>query len=692
MPADSCRLIHAHCTTTPPKIDGILEEVWQTADSACAFTQLTPDYDSVSTESTTAYVLYDERNLYVAFRCLARDATTVRAKMTGINDGIRLFLDTFDDNASAYAFSVGAGGVEATYRMTNDGAWVEEWDGVWTSKVRLEPWGYAVELAIPFKTLRYPQDKTHWGIEFGRYIVGRGEKSYWSRHEKTGFKVSNIGRLEGIRPSPAGLHLEAYPVGLVRYEYDTTGHVAPAAGLDVAWLPTPTANIQLTTLPDFAQIEADPYQVNLSKYELNLEERRPFFVEAAENFGSGSDSIRMFYSRRIGKRFADGAEVPIIGGGKYTDRIERFQVGALGAVTGRTGYNYYGTDTVEPTSVYSVASVRRQVLGNSELGILYAGKDNEAFSNHGIRADGVYRQGSFTARLYGAGSQMGDSLGQALAAIADYQGSSYSGGLTLRQTTARFDMNGIGYTGWRGRSVSAYAGPNWYSTPLFQMFSVQASGGVEQGWGYESGLPDWNVGTVVSGGLRNLTYVNVWANWNASRYQDTIWNRFAGLDLGFSAGTDPGKSASVSGWGDFVTRTYNYNRMILASSGQGGVYFSFQFGDHVSLDVENDFVAEFQSTGALDIDKDLTLILRPSLDFAFTPKMDLSIGNETVRGHDPAANRPYDSYYFSLLYKWTVRPRSTFYVAFNQRLDNSSGSMSATGTIAVVKLRYLFVF
>ena len=670
----------------------MLEEVWQTADSACAFTQLTPDFDSLSTETTTAYVLYDERNIYVAFRCQARDVTTVRARMTGTNDGIRLFLDTFDDKTSAYSFSVSAAGVEANYRMTNDGAWTEEWDGVWWSKVRLEPWGYAVELLIPFKTLRYPQDKTNWGIEFGRYIVGRGEKSYWSKHEKMGFKVSDIGRLEGIHAPSAGLHLEAYPVGLVRYEYDSTGHVAPAAGLDVAWLPTPTANIQLTTLPDFAQIEADPYQVNLSKYELYLEERRPFFVEAAENFGSGLDYIRMFYSRRIGKRFENGAEVPIIGGVKYTDRIERFQVGALGAITGRTGYDYYGTDTVEPASVYSVASLRRQVLGNSELGILYAGKDNEGFSNHGIRADGVYRQGSFTARLCGAGSQMGDSLDHALAAEATYQGSSYSGGLTVRQTAPQFDMNGIGYTGWRGQSVYAYAGPNWYSTPLFQSFSVQVNGGVERGWGYEFGLPDWNVGTMVYGGLRNLTYGNVWANWNASRYQDTVWNRFSGLDLGFSAGTDPGKSISLSGWGDFVTRTYNYNRMILASSGQGGVYFSFQFGDHVSLDIGNDFVAEFQSTGALDLDKDLTLILRPSLDFAFTPKMTLSIGNETVRGYDLERDRIDYSCYFSALYGWTIRPRSTLYIALNQRLADSSGDMSATGTIAVVKLRYLFVF
>jgi hypothetical protein len=693
LPADSCRIIQAHFTTTPPRIDGVLEEAWQSADSACAFTQLTPDYDSLSTETTTAYVLYDDRNVYVAFRCQVRDVTTVRARMTGTNDGIRLFLDTFDDNASAYSFSVSAAGVEATYRMTNDGAWMEDWDGVWWSKTRLEPWGYAVELAIPFKTLRYPKGKTSWGIEFGRYIVARGEKGYWSKHGKMGFKVSDIGRLEGIRLPSAGLHLEAYPVGLVRFERsDPSDGFEPAAGLDAAWLPTPTANIQLTALPDFAQIEADPYQVNLSKYELYLAERRPFFVEAAENFGSGYDYVRMFYSRRIGKRFEDGTEVPIIGGVKYTDRIERFQVGALGAITGRTGYDYYGTDTVEPASVYSVASVRRQVLGNSELGILYAGKDNEGFSNHGIRADGVYRQGSFTAKLYGAGSQMGESLDHALAAEAMYQGSSYSGGLTLRQTAPKFDMNGIGYTGWRGQSVYAYAGPDWYSTPLFQSLSLQANGEVEREWGYEAGFPDWSAGTMAFGRLRNLTYGNLWAGCGASRYQDTLWNRFAWLNLGLSAGTDPGKSVSFSCWGDFLTRTYNYNRSVLAPSGQGGVYFSFQFGDHVSLNIGDDFVAEFQENGTLDLEEDLTMMLRPNLGIAFTPKMDLSIGNETVRAYDFERDRTDYSYYFAVLYSWTIRPRSTLYVALNQRLSGGSNWLETTGTIAVVKLRYLFVF
>ncbi len=384
--------------------------------------------------------------------------------------------------------------------------------------------------------------------------------------------------------------------------------------------------------------------------------------------------------------------MPILGGVKYTDRIERFQIGALGAVTGRTSYNYYGTDMLEPASVYSVASLRRQVLGNSELGILYAGKDNGAFSNHGIRADGVWRQGSFTARLYGAGSQMGDSLDHALAAVADFQGSSYSGGLTARQTAPKFDMNGIGYTSWRGQSVSAYAGPNWYSTSRFQSLSVQVNGGAEREWGYEAGVPDWNIGTTVYGRMRNLTYGDIWAGGYASRYQDTAWSRYSGLDLGLSVGTDPGKSASISGWGDFMTRTYNYNRLMLAPSGQGGVWFSFQFGDHVSLDLGNDFVAEFQESGALDFNRDVTLMFRPSLGIVFTPKMNLSVGNETVRGYDLERERPDYSYYFSTLYSWTIRPRSTLYVALNQRLAGGSNWLESTGTIAVVKLRYLFVF
>ena len=318
--ADTGRVIEARFTARPPAIDGELEEVWQTADSAFRFHQFAPKYESLPGDPTTAYLLYDNANVYAAFRCPVKDPKTLRADLSGSSDGIRFFLDTFDDNTSCYYFSVFASGMEATYRMTDNGSGLQVWDGVWKSAVRVYPWGYAVEVAVPFKTLRYPRSRTEWGVEFARYAVESGEQDFWNRHPEQGFRVERFGRLTGLKVPAPGLHLEVYPVGLARAEKsgsDTRGwqdRQGASAGLDLSWLPTPTANVQLTALPDFAQIEADPYTVNLGKYELWLQERRPFFVEAAENFGTTSSNLQLFYSRRIGRPLPDGSAVPILGG------------------------------------------------------------------------------------------------------------------------------------------------------------------------------------------------------------------------------------------------------------------------------------------------------------------------------------------------------------------------------------------
>ncbi|HDN67851.1 MAG: hypothetical protein B1H40_01100 [Candidatus Latescibacteria bacterium 4484_181] len=122
----------------------------------------------------------------------------------------------------------------------------------------------------------------------------------WWRAVKRGegFRVSRAGKLVGIHPGKTGLHLEVYPVVLTRYENPS---VSLQAGFDLAWYPTPASGLRLTVKPDFAQVEADPYQVNLSKYELYLDERRPFFTEAAEMF-KPPGGFELFYSRRIGKR------------------------------------------------------------------------------------------------------------------------------------------------------------------------------------------------------------------------------------------------------------------------------------------------------------------------------------------------------------------------------------------------------
>ncbi len=703
-PSDSGdRVIQAHFTTTPPRIDGHLEDIWSTADSATRFTQFTPDHAEPATEATTVYLLYDRHNVYVAFRCLVRDRTTLRARLTGTNDGVRLFLDTFDDNASCYAFAVTAAGVEQSYRLTNDGNWVEQWSGIWWSSTRIEPWGFAVEMAIPFKSLRYPTQLTGWGIEFGRYVAARGEKSYWCEHDKTVVRVSRFGRIASIRTPGAGLHLEAYPVGLVRYERDSVARVRPTAGLDAAWLPTPTANIQLTTFPDYAEIEADPYRVNLSKYELWLAERRPFFVEANENFGSGFPAIRLFYSRRIGRRLADGTEVPILSGLKYTDRLGRYQLGALTALTGRTSYNS-GADT-EPAAVYSVVSLRRQVLANSEIGLLYAGKDAGSpvwyhgdtmhlDGNHGLRLDGIWRQGSLTTEVAAAASQRGDRLDHALSLTASYESSVMTGYLSAGQVRPGFDLNGIGFTSWRGQSFAAGAGPVFYARGPFRTANLILATELSREWDYPDRALDRQVRMQFYGLTEDQVGFNFWGSQSRAYYPDTTgtYQAYDGANFGGLGYTDDSRALYLFLYVDYTTRSFNYNRMVLAPNANPQAELTFRLGDRLELSVGAELIAEFQPDGTLDPLRDLTGIVRPHAEYSFTPKMSANMGAETVRSYDLARDREEYSYYLTALYSWTVRPRSTFYIALNQRLTGGTNWVEPSGTAAAVKLRYLFVF
>lgn len=684
--ADSLPEVQARYTRQSPKIDGVLEDVWGEAVQVTRFIQRQPCYGEPASESTAAFLLHDAHNLYVAFRCTVKDMTAVHARLSEVADAVQVFLDTFDDDASCYVFSVRASGTENDYRLTDDGRWTEQWDGVWHSAVRRYSWGYAVEMAIPFKTLRYDAARDRWGIDFSRLTIATNERSFWSSYDKTGFRVSRMGRLAGMQPGAPGLHLEAYPVGVFRLEQDSAVRLRPSGGLNLSWLPLPTTNIQLTTFPDFAEIEADPYRVNLTKYELWLEERRPFFVEAQETFGTGYQPLQLFYSRRIGRALPGNETVPTYAGAKFTGRFGPYSVGGLGALTGRTGYEHYGESRTEPASYYTVASLRRVMLTNSEAGLLYVGKDNESFHNHAVGLDAVLRFDPLTAKLFGAGSQRGDSLGHAVAVNANYRGQRYAAYLTAQRIDSLFDVNGTGYTGWRGQNACLSAGPVFYNTGPFQQGNVQLVLGLERAWdepGYSK-----SAGLSANGSFQNRSYASVWANANREWEQDTL---FWSWDAGMYAGTDYSRPVQLYLGADWTSRAYNYRRGAFAPNASAEAELYGRIGDHLSLGLAARPVFEFQPGYELTPREDVMLVLEPKATVTFTPKIELTVRGEGVFGYDPEGPGRYRSYRAGLLYTWTFRPRSTLHLAFDQQLDNSSGRLSLLGRTGVAKLRYLFI-
>ncbi len=676
---DSLPEIHARFTRVPPVIDGILEEVWQDADSAAGFSQQTPENGQPASESTTVYLLYDHNNLYVAFRCPVSDLTRVCDRLSEEPDGVRLLIDTFDDNTTCYSFAVGFNGVESTYRVTGDGAMAENWDGVWWSAVRKYDRGYAVELVIPFKSLRYPTTSKEWGIDFGRYVVSRGERSFWSRHEITGFKVSNMGRLIGISPPRQRPGLAVYPVGLVRQEKsgsEQTGwqdRVAVEAGVDFAWAPTPSGNLQLTVLPDFAQIEADPYQVNLSRYELWLSERRPFFVEAVETFGGSNQPVKIFYSRRIGRPLPSGKVVPILSGIKWTDRFSRGQYGLLGVLTGECEN--------EPQSFYSVLAVRHQLLTNSELGLIYAGKDNPLFSNHGVGLDAVFRSRRFSSRIFTAGSQFGESLDYALSLEGGYQSEFFTGSFTLRQIQPKFNMNGPGYTTWRGQYGNFYAGPVIYNRGPFRYASVFPGVEIQREWNYPPGTLTATGFINSSGVFKDQEQLTVWSGYGQDWALARLF-RYGYAGLYFA--TDYRQPFSLSFFANYHTRTANYRRGVIAPVYQVQVNLQQRLGDRCLISMGNNFTVEADSLGRVNPRQDLTGVLRPGIEYRFTARASVGLTLETVMSYHPEVDRVSAQNSLFGLYSWTFAPRSTFYFATNWSWTGASLS-----TIFVAKIRYL---
>jgi hypothetical protein len=289
-------------------------------------------------------------------------------------------------------------------------------------------------------------------------------------------------------------------------------------------------------------------------------------------------------------------------------------------------------------------------------------------------------------------------------AEANYSSSKLYAHAILRQINVGFDMNGPGFTTWRGRQATAMLGPVCYDRGPFRQLTTYASIGATRDWDYDSTDWDWGLGWNASGYLRNQTTFGAWAGWNHSRYSSpatgplsalplspsahSSWHRYSGAYFGASAyGTESGMF-NLGAWANFDTRTFNYRRSVLAPSATGAIDIGFRPGDRLSSWVTTEFTAEFPDTGRVEPRRDLTVIYRPWLGYSITPKMDLSLSSEIVSRFDVALRQPDSGWRLSVLFSWTFLPRSTVYFAWNW----NQGTDQPVHLVQVLKVRYLLVF
>jgi hypothetical protein len=702
---DSLPVIHPRrlVDEAAPRIDGVLDPVWQTTDSAKSFVQRYPDEGKPATDSTVVFVMYDAANIYVAFKCYARpDQLTLQVASRDDREGdnVGLLLSTFDDKSSAYYFCVNAKGVQYDARITLDAnTWDNSWDGVWFSDARVTNYGYCVEMKIPFKTVRYKPGLETWGVNFDRYVPHNDQQSDWVYQKHGILKVSQAGRLEGIQPHSRGMNLEVYPVGLVRYDALADPHVEPNAGLDIAWYPGSATSIQATVNPDFAQIEADPTQVTLGRYELWLTERRPFFVEGSDVFQlAGGSGTGIFYSRRIGKPLPDGGAVPILAGLKAITKFERFELGGLSTVCRETTFAGYDTlgvarDT-DLTSYYSAVRVRRDFLKNSSIGLLYADKENTLMNNRALGVDGALLLGdfSFSGDIAFARYQKDSILNQSPAGTAGFswEGKDVYAIASYTDVPHAFDVRSIGFEPAKYESFMLIGGKTFRNlrvlrtlTPrlavtgshdnddlLHHYFTTVENAALSLGF-----KNNWGV-TVMAGPRQAYNYVD--DPYTDPPVDSTFHYQSASGTISFWS--DYAKSLTLSGYLSASSRGYDYLRHDFAPNMEVELCPGWRITPSISLGASADNTIEFD---ALNRVAQQNWVIDPYVSYALTRDLQFSLNGEFVPADTTGR--------LTFLVSWNFRPKSWLYFVWNEERTLTAG-LPLLSRVGVVKLRYLFYF
>jgi hypothetical protein len=681
------------------KIDGIIDPVWNQADSISDFTQLSPYYNTTPTRKTVARLLTTDKALYCLIICYD-DRKNIQAFKGTLDDvqgdNVSLMLDTFGNGRTAYKFGVSASGVRIDCRLLDDARNRDyTWDGIWFADTKVYDWGYVVEMEIPYKSLQYDESLTSWGMDIDRWISEKSEDIYWCHYEENeGLRVSKFGRLEfqDFKPTVKGIHLELYPVGIAKaaYQGNDKYDVDPDVGIDIFYNPSPKLTFQLTANPDFAQIEADPFQFNISRYETYFSERRPFFTEGNEIFmASGRQRntgfyspMELFYSRRIGKKLPDGSEVPILLGTKTFGRIKSWEYGGFVAMTGEKEYSLDDSMYTEENAVFGSARIKKQILENSSIGLLFVGKHDRNGDSGVLDIDGAFRTSDWQLAYQIARSFKGDQ--------GDYAASA---GFTMfkeksmvlirgRFIGSRFDIDDVGFVPWRGTSqVVAIGGPRWYFEDGY-IRSILFYGGPYVNYEKVDRFTDY-------GGILgfNMQFRNNWG------YE-------IGLDIGEAKDLDrqfTSYSINLSTWmnmsakwngslGGGYQKTYNFSRDYLAYYSWFWAQYQWQIFRSLQIGTSANVFVEWNPKGDLE---EITYNTRPFI--SATPVNNLNIrvylDNVFLRSSDR-----FEQLIGGFLFSYNFSPKSWIYFAVNEIQTRPNGHMEVSDRVGVFKLKYLYYF
>ena len=459
-------------TDTPPVIDGIPDEqAWDAASPLTDFTQREPADGEPASEATELRILFDQDAVYIAVWAYDSQADAI---VTGESirdyevtdaDAVIMVFDTYNDQQNGFVFGTTPAGIEydgqvaaqgsgggfflgggfnnrRRFQAGAGGGFNKNWDGSWTVATSRDDQGWYAEFRIPFSTLRYGSETETWGFNVSRRIRRLNEEDFWSAvpREFGLYRLDFAGQLAGVVP-PFRRAATVTPYVLGSTERDYTDPAQTSFGQQAEFggeakvQVTQGMTLDMTVNTDFAQVEVDDQQVNLTRFSLLFPEKRPFFLENAGFFTVGAGGADLFFSRRIG--ISGGQPVPIKGGGRLSGRMAGLNVGLLHIRTG-------GVEAADPENAYSVARIAKELPNRARLGGL--------FVNRGSNFDGDYNRTYAVDGRVGIGDQLTltsflartdtpemEGADQAWDLTAAWSSRSFRGNVTVREIGENFN-------------------------------------------------------------------------------------------------------------------------------------------------------------------------------------------------------------------------------------------------------------
>ncbi len=362
-------IVHIKETSDQIILDGLLdEETWRVAELNDMFHRVTPTDTGYAKAQTSVMVAHDASNIYVAAICFdpmpgKRPIQSLRRDFRFFNnDNFAVFFDTFNDQTNGFGFYLSAAGVQYDHLVYEGSRVNASWDTKWKSAMKSYDDRWVIEMSIPFRSLRYSETDSVWGVNFGRFDLKTNEKSAWAPMPRqfNHCDLAYAGTLVWDKPlKKSGLRVSLIPYvkGKVTKDYENNGPVTWGKGLgfDAKVMLSNSLNLDVTVNPDYSQVEEDRQVTNLDRFELYFPERRQFFLENSDLFANlGSSSARPFFSRRI------GLNLPVAAGMRLSGKIsDKLRIGLMDMQS--------ETKDLSPASNYFVAVMQQQVFTRSSI-------------------------------------------------------------------------------------------------------------------------------------------------------------------------------------------------------------------------------------------------------------------------------------------------------------------------------------